>query len=65
LQTVRPTPLRVVTSTPSTVTVHVTSCPIFTMVTFGVLLPVSGRLTSFVHGNPTLNSVCIIPSLST
>jgi hypothetical protein len=52
-------------STPSTVTVHVTSCPMFTTVTLGVLLPDSGRLTSLVHGNATLNSVCIIASLST
>ena len=52
-------------STPSTVTEHVTSWPIFTMVTLGVRLPDEGRLTSLLHGNATLNSVCIIPSLST
>ena len=39
LHTVRPTPVRSLTSTPSTVTEQVTSWPMFTMVTLAFVLP--------------------------
>lgn len=62
---VMPEPVRCCTRSPSTLTEHVTSRPTLNTVTLAVLDAGEDSVTCLLHGNATLNSICIMAPEST
>ena len=62
---VSPRPDRCLTWAPLTVTLQVTSRPTLTMATLAEFLAGAYRLTCLLQGSATLNSVCMMPPVST